>query len=513
MPVAATVGFALAVALIGGLWRKRLPPGIGEAVFVAAISGAALLILAVDADGVIKATAVGRTLTFLTIIWYALSRVAARRSAPISEGDAETEQPPGAGPAVLIFASLICGLGSLVHCLTAPDGLGSQAGWSPAATDFLLLLAVSLAVWAFRTGDWAPYPALALVACLIVRTVAAEQVSGSSSVLAWLVPAWSVIALVATLTILIIDWRRRRRAWLDDNTSTPKSVPPGSDLFGPVAAISIVVGVVALGRAETLITALSLVMLAMTCLVIGHTRLWLWAGEAGLALLGLGVAVAVAAWTAPGWAGALLGITIAGGYLLWLARFWDQQLDNGRAWTTTGRLIPAARRLGAAASCAAVAAAAALLSTDKSSQFSIPAASITLALMLCVSRFYMRDTVRNNTYGAALSACCWLAAATAPTTRLLSAAFDMEISPTVGFAAGASVLALLVPLTPTSANAKPIFAAYLFGPTIMCALFTVAWRGLDSQAGATLILTLAAILAFSISVRPAKQMAESCEGT
>ncbi|MBP7935292.1 MAG: hypothetical protein KA354_11650 [Phycisphaerae bacterium] len=43
---------------------------------------------------------------------------------------------------------------------------------------------------------------------------------------------------------------------------------------------------------------------------------------------------------------AVVGLAISTAFWHWLARVWDQQLDHGRAWTTAGRLIPSARRVG-----------------------------------------------------------------------------------------------------------------------------------------------------------------------
>jgi hypothetical protein len=55
-------------------------------------------------------------------------------------------------------------------------------------------------------------------------------------------------------------------------------------------------------------------------------------------------------WTARGYAEilnrALVGLAIMTGVWNWLTRVWNQQLDDRRAWTTTGRLVPTARRVG-----------------------------------------------------------------------------------------------------------------------------------------------------------------------
>jgi len=40
----------------------------------------------------------------------------------------------------------------------------------------------------------------------------------------------------------------------------------------------------------------------------------------------------------------MVGFAIAAGWWTWLSRVWEQQLDNGKAWTTAGRLIPRAKR-------------------------------------------------------------------------------------------------------------------------------------------------------------------------
>ncbi len=44
--------------------------------------------------------------------------------------------------------------------------------------------------------------------------------------------------------------------------------------------------------------------------------------------------------------GALLGLSAASLLWFWLASVWGRQLRDGRAWTTTGRLIPLADRVG-----------------------------------------------------------------------------------------------------------------------------------------------------------------------
>ena len=78
--------------------------------------------------------------------------------------------------------------------------------------------------------------------------------------------------------------------------------------------------------------------------------------DAGLALITLGVVSSCMigfsrpVWSARGYADilnrALLGLAVMTAVWHWLARVWEQQLDNNRPWTTTGKLVRTARRVG-----------------------------------------------------------------------------------------------------------------------------------------------------------------------
>lgn len=66
-------------------------------------------------------------------------------------------------------------------------------------------------------------------------------------------------------------------------------------------------------------------------------------GFAGLLAVGAALAAIPPAWFGATAIGPIIGWILAAGWMLWLAKFWDQQLDESRAWTTTGALIPMAR--------------------------------------------------------------------------------------------------------------------------------------------------------------------------
>ncbi|MBI5863051.1 MAG: hypothetical protein HZB38_00790 [Planctomycetes bacterium] len=108
--------------------------------------------------------------------------------------------------------------------------------------------------------------------------------------------------------------------------------------------------------------------------------------------------------------------------MIWLARFWRQQLLDGAAWTTAGRLIPAARLLAVAA-CVALAGAFAARLTAQHTPDSMSGigAAFVLVLFLLLFRLQSREAGENSSPIAATGA--WLAAWSAgwPLADLLQA--------------------------------------------------------------------------------------------
>ena len=152
-----------------------------------------------------------------------------------------------------------------------------------------------------------------------------------------------------------VVWRRRRAAcWPDRLEFLAQGYPhwPGlRPLAGAFGLVGLLCGCVVLDRPATFVWAL---IGAVSLLHLVH-REW----NEFLAELGLGlVTVAVCArlgCLADGEDAAgdrsFAGLVLTGLSLMtfmwhWLPRFWEQQLQGGVAWTTTGRLIPSARRLG-----------------------------------------------------------------------------------------------------------------------------------------------------------------------
>jgi hypothetical protein len=175
-------------------------------------------------------------------------------------------------------------------------------------------------------------------------------------------------AIFITLTSLVIGtfvvvtaWarkRRRLRAWPNELwiLSEPPIDWPGLRYSAGIMCVVILL----LGCAEVVVP-----LTAPAALIAGAAAVALagrqWdenLADVGLALITLGVVAAIvllfpalpAYWTPAAWAEvfnrALLGLAVMAAIWYWLSAVWSQQLDQGRAWTTTGHLVRAAQRIG-----------------------------------------------------------------------------------------------------------------------------------------------------------------------
>jgi hypothetical protein len=169
----------------------------------------------------------------------------------------------------------------------------------------------------------------------------------------WSVPTWwpvalgllAAVSLLLVVAALLVDWRLRVRTWRTDPANLVTPPPPHRRLYNLTLVLCGLVGLGSLAAPGAAVTPLAVLVAAYTTLTIGHRRCSNRSGGFGLLLVGLAVITAATAWLPTSPANATLGAALAGLLLLWLARFWHQQLNNGRPWTTTGRLIPAARTL------------------------------------------------------------------------------------------------------------------------------------------------------------------------
>lgn len=171
---------------------------------------------------------------------------------------------------------------------------------------------------------------------------------GGSETVSAISPLQALLLSAAALAAVCGEgfWRRRFRqtVWI----KSPEQLlndPRGANVAATLGGLcGIAAGVAWMPTMQT--SAWSPIGLALAGLAIlgwGHFFGSAGIGFAGLLAVGAAVAAIPTAWFGAATVGPLVGWVLAACWMLWLAKFWDQQLDEGRAWTTTGALIPIAR--------------------------------------------------------------------------------------------------------------------------------------------------------------------------
>lgn len=155
----------------------------------------------------------------------------------------------------------------------------------------------------------------------------------------------AVLAAIFALTPTAIRWRQRRRVWLTDPERLLEPGPRAEFADGTCVAL----GVAVLMLGLLLPSQWNVVAGIVAALAVGgsaHRARWPIADV-------LAVGIGAAAWyfLSRDWFGAthwsnIVGVALAAAFCFWIARFWHQQLRDGIAWTTSGRLIVPARACG-----------------------------------------------------------------------------------------------------------------------------------------------------------------------
>jgi hypothetical protein len=153
-------------------------------------------------------------------------------------------------------------------------------------------------------------------------------------------------ALLVLLATVLVDWRSRVQVWRAEPDRLLER-PRGHRLaYVVVVGLSGLVGLGGVLFVWGVLVPVAVALAGLAVLGVGHRVRSNGLGELGLVLAGEAVVIASLSWLPASPAGGLLGAGLAGLWMLWLARFWAQQLASGLPWTTAGRLIPSARRLG-----------------------------------------------------------------------------------------------------------------------------------------------------------------------
>ncbi|MEP0845889.1 MAG: hypothetical protein HRF50_03600 [Phycisphaerae bacterium] len=247
--------------------------------------------------------------------------------------------------------------------------------------------------------------------------------------------------LAAALAPAVARWLFRRRAWL----SNPYTLlEPAAELrWLRVANRVAAFGFLAFGILtwEHPLTPVTVWIASLASFVIAHRGDDPASAAAALALLALGTALAPVAWVGGGSAVLMTGVAMAGLWLLWLARFWRQQLLDERAWTTAGRLIPIARF--AACLVAPVGLVIALGALDANAISAAPLFTALAGLTHVGLALYLFRDARDEGGAAARAAACVAAlAGSVPLWRLASWCSDLPLPPVTALVIAAFVLVL-----------------------------------------------------------------------
>jgi len=437
-----------AVGLLAWLARRRLPPGMGLGLLVAAVSGATLVLATAGATEAALYARLGYALTGLALAWYAISRRRAQQPDPNATGaacHANRQRVDTASRLVLTWAAAVC---------------------------FLAAAAVSGIVIAPLTDRLATQRAAIAVALLTV----------------------AIVSLLLALATIIVHWSQRRRTWLTEPQRLTDLPPRHPLLLSGTVGAGVIVAVGGVLWPTAGVVPLALLVAALAVLTVGHRGRSGPIGKLGLLLVGLAITTAGSAWIMHGWDGALLGCALAGVYFRWLAGFWDQQLLEGRPWTTAGRLIPAARRLAelAATACAGFALAAYLAPDSMGGAVWRPCVSLLICLLL--ARGLLSDSDAPDNRSAAAGAVLAFLAATVPARQIINQLVETDVELIMLLATAGFLVTLRTALRPVQPPFRAVLNAGVGGALPAAALLAPVFLGINAQTLTAASLGVAAAL-------------------
>ncbi|MEW6252005.1 MAG: hypothetical protein AB1716_15295, partial [Planctomycetota bacterium] len=382
-----SLGLCVLAVAMGLALRRRLPPGVAMGLLIAGLSGLMLLTYltstmgpadagpqnvttrptasatqpvsdhpplgkAEGEPGVHDPLEFGIVMVGIAAFWLLIA-VWTRPAVSVTRAGAAVHETP-AGPAEArrdlgrrelgSHAAIVCGLLALAAVISPAGSGATVAGGLLLVLALVGLLAAGLQVWpGTLLGRFA---GAALAGVLIWVVVPKGRVVGVQSPMGWLQLLVGGLALALAVAAIMLDWRRRSLIWRMRPEQLTEPPPPRRILHALAVVCAGVVGLSALVLPDRFATPFGMAFAAVATLTVAHRWRVTWFGVAGLALAEVSVITAALAWLPHSPATPLLGWLAAGAYLLWLARLWEQQLNRGEAWTTAGRLIPAAWRLG-----------------------------------------------------------------------------------------------------------------------------------------------------------------------
>jgi len=484
VPVQASAVMAVGVALFaaGLLGRRVLPAGMGAGLMVSAGVGLVAILCSLDTSDPAWPTRFGHCLTGLALLCYGIWVLWPRRLARETQEASETI-------VVLLSAAGLAAV-ALARALLDDDLLDPRS-LRGAKLDAIAIAGIALSSAVRRRGLLTSLIALAAPTAVAVRIldgVLTPTLSASVTLL-----AVAAAALIAVLAVILWGWWRRRAIWWGA-PQRPLDSPPARPAFGLiVSAVCALVGPVGLALRASPLTPISLILAAFAALVAGHVRMAPRGGELGMVLVAAAVACVFPAWGWPGAYGLLCGTALAGGHMLWLARFWDQQLLEGAAWTTAGRLIPVARTNAQLAALIALSLAAGLVLSATREAVSAWAMAVCALLSVVFGLMLVRDSLGTGGMSSAGAACAAFAAAAVPTRALLTQFVDQRVDLLTAAAACGVLLAARLSLRPGPAPLPPVYSACIAGTLPAAVLYSLALRPIGAEQALAAALTAAAI--------------------
>lgn len=193
-----------------------------------------------------------------------------------------------------------------------------------------------------------------------VRYVSTERGWSYLETTHWAVPfiAFSAVVMVAfAFGEGYRDHDRRVRAWPNALTKLTSRCPPWPGFHYSFGIVSVVLMLGACIHILSPWAAISAFAAGGAALALTGRRWDENLADVGLGLITVGIVSLCLTWVpaplrpsgayfATVFQVAVVGLAMSTLFWHWLAKVWDQQLDHGQAWTTAGRLIPSARRVG-----------------------------------------------------------------------------------------------------------------------------------------------------------------------
>ena len=175
----------------------------------------------------------------------------------------------------------------------------------------------------------------------------------------WCVIGLSLVLFGFVVTQGMLRQHRRKRAWPDHLEWLTDGHADWPGFRPSVAAVAMVLLPLGAYHADSFFVMPCAVMAGGAALRLAHRQWQTNFAEVGLALITLAVVSFFVACVPDSWGGgelttrmpllliaAMIGLAVMVFMWQWLPSVWDQQLQDGRAWTTTGWMIPLTRRIG-----------------------------------------------------------------------------------------------------------------------------------------------------------------------